>query len=218
MPMPSVPVFDDDYYEAAAERMAFDLAVLRRVTRDVALSKSGGAAATVVFPLNFRTYCVPEYYKQYVRALRDVPPVLAASLMPKFVRIPAGAPQSLIAEKISSLAPLFKLVLVQTPPNVELTRFGYTSRAVLTTSWRDFERLSGGVNTFDTANLLNQFCRFAAARGLKCAIEGVDKSYVADLTMAARPDFVSGEAIGASGPSLSAQTSFTADDIRARRS
>jgi len=213
----SGPVTNDQrYYDSAVQHVRYDLDTFNTVLRDVYKLHKGGETAAIMFSINFKSFCAPEFNKEYLLALRQTPASLLPYLLPRFVRIPPGAPNTLIATKVQVLASIFKKVALQAPLEGDLRRFEYTACTILATSVKEANRVARlpAVNQQSVAPLLSSFVQMAKSMRYSALITGVDTQEAFATALQAKADFVSGAVVGPMAQLPGSQFHLTADEIR----
>ena len=210
-------VADQKYYESAIQHMRYDLDAFNTVLRDVYKLYKSGETAAIVFSINFKSFCAPEFNKEYLLALRQTPANLLPYLLPRFVRIPPGAPNTLIATKAQVLASIFKKVALQAPLEGDLRRFEFTACTLLATSVKEAQRVARlpAVSQQSVGPLLTSFVQMAKSMRYNALITGVDTQDAFASAMQAKADFVSGAVVGPLAQLPGSQFHLTADEIRA---
>jgi hypothetical protein len=192
-------VNDEKYYESAVRHVLYDIETFNTVLRRVHELRNSGKTAVVIFSINFKSFCVPEFYKDYMHALRQTPESLLPYLLPRFVRIPPGAPNTLIATKAQVLSSIFKNLALQASLEGDLRRFEFTACTVLATSVKEAYRVARlpTVNQHSVMPLLTSFVQIAKGMRYNAMITGVDTQEDFEAALQAKADFISGAAIGA---------------------
>ncbi len=208
---------DPKYYESAIQHLRYDLDTFNLVLRDVYKLYKSGETAVIMFSINFKSFCAPEFNKEYLLALRQTPANLLPYLLPRFVRMPPGAPNTLIATKAQALSSIFKKVALQAPLEGDLRRFEYTACTVLATSVKEATRVSRlpAVAQQSIAPLLAGFVQTAKSMRYGALITGVDTQEAFGSALQAKADFVSGAVVGPLAHLPGSQFHLTADEIRA---
>lgn len=207
-----VPVADGKYYEAAGQHFSRDVLGFNTMLTDAYKLLKSGEKAAVLFSINFKSFCAAEFHRDYMVALRQVPANLVPFLTPRFVRIPAGAPQTLIAQKTQILTSVFKHIALQTRPDTDLKRFEFVACSILVTSWRDVVKVAGpGQGAVRT---LNAFCQSVKNIKLNSLIDGVDTPEAYAASVGAGADFICGNVIGPKSRTPISQFKLTNAEIR----
>ena len=208
---------DQKYYDSAVQHVRYDLESFNTVLRDVYKLYKSGETAAIMFSINFKSFCAPEFNKEYLLALRQTPANLLPYLLPRFVRIPAGAPNTLIATKAQVLSSIFKKVVLQAPLEGDLKRFEFTACTILATSVKEANRVARlpAVNQQSVAPLLTSFVQMAKSMRYSALITGADTQESFGIALQAKADFVSGAIVGPLAQLPSSQFHLTADEIRA---
>lgn len=208
---------DQKYYESAIRHVRYDLDTFNIVLRDAHRLYESRQMATVIFSINFKSFCAPEFNKEYLLALRQTPANLLPYLLPRFVRIPPGAPGTLIATNAQALSSIFKKVALQAPLEGDLRRFESTACTLLATSVREAQRVARlpVVNQQSVTPLLTSFVQIAKGMGYNALITGVDSPEAYGAALQAKADFISGAMVGPLAQLPGTQSHLTADEIRA---
>jgi hypothetical protein len=208
---------EQKYYESAIQHVRYDLETFNRVLRDVYKLYKSGETAAIMFSINFKSFCAPEFNKEYLLALRQTPANLLPYLLPRLVRIPPGAPNTLIATKAQVLASIFKKLVLQAPLEGDLRRFEFTACTILATSVKEAQRVARmpAVGQQSVGPLLTSFVQIAKSMRYNALITGVDTQDSFVSAMQAKADFVSGAVIGPMAQVPGSQFHLTTDEIRA---
>jgi hypothetical protein len=185
---------DRDYYAPDPARAQEDIRAFNAMLTDVYKLSKAGHSATVFFSLNFKTFCLADQGEKYLHALRQTPASLLKYLTPRFVRIPPGTPQSVLASKVQMLTPIFKHVALHTSPSVDSRSFGFVGCSIISTSWSEIERLAGKV-PLAARRLAGSFASAARSLRVNGLVDGVDSPSAFEAVVDAGLDFVSGAAI-----------------------
>ncbi|MBI1210723.1 MAG: hypothetical protein GC190_04625 [Alphaproteobacteria bacterium] len=209
-------VSEQKYYDTAIQHVRYDLDTFNAVLRDVYKLYKSGETAAIVFSINFRCFCAPEFNKEYLLALRQTPANLLPYLVPRLVRIPPGAPNTLIATKAQVVSSIFKKLVLQTPLEGNLRRFEFTACTILATSVKEALRVARlpTVDQQTIVPLLSSFVQMAKSMRYNALITGVDSPEAFDAAMQAKADFISGEMVGPLARVPGSQFPLTADEIR----
>jgi hypothetical protein len=210
-------VNEQKYYESAIQHVRYDLDTFNAVLRDVYKLYKSGETAAIMFSINFKSFCAPEFSKEYMMALKQTPANLLPYLLPRFVRIPPGAPNTLIAGKAQVLSSIFKKVALQAPLEGDLRRFEFTACTILATSVKEAQRVARlpAVNQQAITPLLTSFVQMAKTMRYAALITGVDTQEGFAAAMQAKCDFVSGAVVGPLAQAPGSQFHLTTDEIRA---
>lgn len=210
-------VSEQRYYDTGIQHVRYDLDRFNAILADVYKLYKNNETAAVMFSINFKCFCAPEFNKEYMLALRQTPANLMPYLLPRFVRIPPGAPNTLIATKAQALASIFKRLALQTPLEGNLHRFEFTACTLLVTSVKEAQRVvrSASTGLQSVGQLLTSFVQLAKAMRYNALITGVDTPESLDVAMQAKADFISGEMIGPLSQLPGSQFRLTTDEIRA---
>lgn len=208
---------EQKYYESAIQHVRYDLETFNGVLRDVYKLYKSGETATIMFSVNFKSFCAPEFNKEYLLALRQTPADLLPYLLPRLVRIPPGAPNTLIATKAQMLASIFKKLVLQAPLEGDLRRFEFTAGTILATSVKEALRVARlpSVGQQSVGPLLTSFVEIAKSMRYNALITGVDTQDAFVSAMQANADFVSGAVIGPMAQVPGSQFDLSTDEIRA---
>jgi hypothetical protein len=210
------PASDQRYYESAIQHVRYDLDTFEAVLSDVDKLYRGGETAAVMFSINFKSFCAPEFNKEYLLALRQTPANVLPYLLPRFVRIPPGAPNALIATKTQALASIFGKVALQAPLEGDLRRFEFTACALLATSVKEAMRVARlpAVSQQSVEPLLTSFVQIAKSMRYNALITGVDTQDAFAAALQAKADFMSGAMVGPLAQQPTSQFHLAADEIR----
>lgn len=210
-------VNEQKYYESAIQHVRYDLDAFNAVLRDVYKLFKSGETAAIMFSINFKSFCAPEFNKEYLLALRQTPANLLPYLLPRFVRIPPGAPNTLIATKAQVLSSIFKKVALQAPLEGDLRRFEFTACTILATSVKEAQRVARlpAVSQQSIQPLLTSFVQMAKSMRYNALITGVDTQEGFLAAMQAKADFLSGEVVGPLAQAPGSQFHLTVNEIRA---
>lgn len=208
---------DTDYYKPSAEHALQDTQTFNAMLGHAYKLHKAGTNATIMFSVNFTTFCTPQFNKEYMLALKQTPGKLLPFLTPRFVRIPPGTPQTLLATKVQLLGTTFKRVVVHTRPLFEASMLEFVPCSIISTSWRDIERqASGDARSQRTAvDLVRAYCQTAKRLRTNALIEGLDTPAALDTAIAAGVDFASGAAIRPSGSAPFVQCTLSLHEIHA---
>ena len=210
------PVVNEQrYYESAIAHLRYDLEAFNTVLGDVYKLYKTGETAAIIFSINFKSFCASEFNKEYLLALRQTPANLLPYLLPRFVRIPPGAPNTLIAAKTQILSSIFKKVALQAPLEGDLRRFEFTACTLLATSVKEAERVGRlpTVNQQSITPLLVSFVQMAKSMRYNALITGVDDQDSFAAAMQAKADFISGAVVGPLAQLPGSQFHLTTDEI-----
>jgi hypothetical protein len=216
-PETSGPIVNEHkYYESAIQHVRYDIETFNTVLRDVYKLYKSGETAAIMFSINFKSFCAPEFNKEYLLALRQTPANLLPYLLPRFVRIPPGAPNTLIATKAQVLSSIFKKVALQAPLEGDLKRFEFTACTILATSVKEAQRVARipAVNQQSITPLLASFVQMAKSMRYNALITGVDNEEGFSAAMQAKCDFASGAMVGPLAQQPGSQFHLTTDEIR----
>lgn len=205
---------DNEYYEPSAAQARHDISAFNAMLGDAYKLHKAGKSATILFSLNFKAFCTPDLAKDYMLALRQAPSALLQYLTPRFVRIPPGTPQTLLATKVQLLSTIFKHVVLHTRPHVDHSAFEFVQSSILSTSWRDIHHFSHG-DPKACEYMLRSFCQAAKRLRLNALVEGLEDQVILDAAVAAGIDFASGEIVAPFSTVPYLQRPLTLGDIRA---
>lgn len=210
---------DREYYEPSDMRANSDIRMFSELLADSYNLQKQGQNAIAIFSINFKSFCLPALHKEYIHALRQTPASLVKYLMPRFVRIPPGSPRILIADKLTSIAAIFKNVVLHTKPIADLQKFEFLPFAVLSTSWSEIELLAkqemdASQKQNAAERIAKSFCQSARVMRAKCMIDGISSVQALEMISAAGIDFASGSAIGAIGTTLQGTRPLEITDLR----
>lgn len=205
---------DNEYYEPSPAQAHHDISAFNAMLGDAYKLHKAGKSATIMFSLNFRAFCTPDLAKEYMLALRQAPNALLQYLTPRFVRIPPGTPQTLLATKVQLLTTIFKHVVLHTRPHVEHSAFEFVQCSILSTSWKDIHHFSHG-DPKACEHMLRAFCQAAKRLRLNALVEGLEDQPMLEAAIAAGIDFASGEAVLPFSATPYLQRPLTLGDIRA---
>lgn len=205
---------DNEYYEPSQAQARHDIQSFGAMLNDAYKLHKAGKSATIIFSINFKAFCTPEYAKDYMLALRQTPSALLQYLTPRFVRIPPGTPQTLLATKVQLLSTIFKHVVLHTRPVVEHSAFEFVPCSILSTSWKDIHHFSHG-DPKACEQMLRAFCLSAKRLRLNALVEGLEDQPILDAAITAGVDFASGEAVLPFSQTPLHQRPLTLGDIRA---
>jgi hypothetical protein len=211
-------ISDNEYYSPAGVHARRDIDAFNAMLTDAYKLQKSGVSSTIVFSVNFKTFCTPQYNKEYMLALKQAPGKLLQFLTPRFVRIPPGTPQTLLASKVQSLSSIFKHVVLHTRPVFDTTMFDCVPCSILATSWSDIAYLAGRDPRGKRlpADIARQFCQAAKKLRVNALIEGLDAPSVFEDAIGVGADFASGTAVLPLNEAPSSQCALTIDDIRNR--
>lgn len=214
-PPPLRPVADKDYYEPSDALALQDIGGFGAMLSDAYKLHKTGQSTTIIFSINFPTFCTPEFHKEYVLALRQTPAALVQYLTPRFVRIPPGTPQGALASKVHILGTIFKHVVLHTRPIVDIACFEFVPCSILSTSWKQITGTADARRS--AAALTKQFCQSARLLRLNSLVANVDTTEALDAAMAAGAEFISGVAVAPAIKTPFTQRPVTLNDIRTSR-
>lgn len=205
---------DRDYYAPSSSRAQDDVRRFNAMLSDAYKLHKAGQSAAIFFSLNFKTFCAPEFVKEYMQVLRQTPASLVKYLTPRFVRIPPGTPQTLLASRVQVLTTIFRHVVLQARPPVDLRSLEFVPCSILATSWKDVTQM---VNQDARAaeKIVSTFCQSARALRLNSLVEGVDSPAAFEIVAQAGVEFMSGAAITAPEKVPFPQRPLSFADIRA---
>jgi len=211
-------ISDSEYYSPAEAHARQDIGAFNAMLSDVYKLQKAGVSSTIVFSVNFKTFCAPQYNKEYMLALKQAPGKLLQFLTPRFVRIPPGTPQTLLASKVQSLSSVFKHVVLHTRPVFDTTMFDCVPCSILAASWSDISYLAGRDprGQRQPIDIARQFCQAARKLRVNALIEGLDSAAAFGNALDAGVDFGSGAAIRPLLEAPSTQSTLTVDDICGR--
>lgn len=205
---------DNEYYMPSLAQARHDLQGFGVMLNDAYKLHKAGKSATIIFSLNFKAFCAPEYAKEYMLALRQTPSALLQYLTPRFVRIPPGTPQTLLATKVQLLSTIFRHVVLHSRPHVEHSAFEFVPCSILSTSWKDIHHFSHG-DPKASEQMLRAFSRSAKRLRLNALVEGLEDQQMLESAIAAGIDFASGEVVQPYSQTPFHQRPLTLGDIRA---
>lgn len=203
------------YYQSAIQHVHYDLDTFDKVQRDLVRVWQRGEPATIMFSINFKSFCAPEFNDEYLPALRRTPANLLTYLLPRFVRIPPAAPHTLIAAKAEMLSSIFGRVVLQVPLEGDLHRFAAAPCTMLATSVKEAQRVARlpVVGQQSIEPLLYSFVELAKSMKCEALITGVDTQDALVAAMQARADFASGAVVGPLAQMPGSQFNLSADEI-----
>jgi hypothetical protein len=207
------PLADKDYYEPSDAAALQDIGGFGSMLSDAYKLHKEGHSTTIIFSINFPSFCMHEYHKDYLLALKQTPAALVQYLTPRFVRIPPGTPQGALASKVHILNNIFKHVVLHSRPIVDLPSFEFVPASILSTSWKQITSTADARRSADA--LTKQFCQSARMLRLNGLVANVDTTEALDAALAAGAEFISGAAIAPAATEPFAQVPVTLQDIRA---
>jgi hypothetical protein len=214
-PPPLRPIADKDYFEPNQAQALQDVSSFGAMLSDAYKLHKAGQSTTIIFSLNFPTFCTPEFHKEYLVALRQTPASLVQYLTPRFVRIPPGTPQGALASKVHILGTIFKHVVLHTRPVVDMPSFEFVPCSILATSWMQVTAAADARRP--ASAVIKQFCQSARLLHLNSLVTNVDTPAALDATLAAGPEFISGAAVCSAAKAPFAQRPVPLDDLSAKR-
>ena len=205
---------DRDYYAPSSSRAQDDIHRFNAVLNDAYKLHKAGQTTAIFFSLNFKTFCEPEFVKEYMQVLRQTPASLLKYLTPRFVRIPPGTPQTLLASRVQALTTIFKHVVLQARPPVDLRSLEFVPCSILATSWKDIAQ-TANQDPRASERVVSAFCQSARTLRANSLIEGVDSPGAFEIVASAGAEFMSGPAVTAPEKVPFAQRPLLFADIRA---
>jgi hypothetical protein len=207
---------DNDYFSAQEAYVQHDIGCFSAMLADAYKVHKAGQSTTIIFSLNFQTFCVPKFNKEYMQALRQTPASLLQYLTPRLVRIPPGTAQQQLAEKVQALSGTFKHVVLHSRPLLDQRTFEFVPCSILSTSWKDIERTVNADRAVRTpAGLAKQFSQSAKLLRQNSLITGIDARESLDAVIGAGVEFISGAAVLPFSDKPFGQRQLTLQDIRA---
>jgi hypothetical protein len=218
VPQPATPtrrVPDREYYASSEAHATRDIRGFSTMLGHAYKLQKAGQSTTIVFSINFATFCSVEHNKEYMIALRQTPAPLLQYLTPRFVRIPPGTVQPLMAAKVQLLATIFRHVVVHSRAAVSLQSLEFVPCSILATSWKDVQNLiherAGKCTAVD---VLRPFQNSAKMLRLNSLIAGIDTPEALNAALAAEIELVSGSAVMPFAETPFAQRAFTLSEVR----
>jgi hypothetical protein len=209
-------VTDREYYSSNEAHAVRDIRGFTTMLADAYKLQKAGQSTTIVFSINFSTFCSIEFNKDYMLALRQTPAPLLQYLTPRFVRIPPGTVQPLLAAKVQLLASIFRHVVVHSRALVALQTLEFVSCSILSTSWKDVQTvISDRAGKCSAVDVLRLFQNSAKTLRLNSLIGGIDTPEALNAALVADIELVSGSAVMPFAEAPFAQRAFTLKDVRA---
>lgn len=206
---------DREYYASNEAHALRDIRGFTTMLADAYKLQKAGQGTTIIFSINFATFCSVEFNKDYMLALRQTPAALLQYLTPRFVRIPPGTVQPLLAAKVQLLATIFRHVVVHSRAMVALQALEFVPCSILSTSWKDVQTLinerAGKCTAID---VLRPFQNAAKTLRLNSLIAGIDTPDALAAALAAEIELVSGSAVMPFAEVPFLQRTFTLNDVR----
>jgi hypothetical protein len=211
-------VSDREYYSSNEAHAIRDIRGFTTMLADAYKLQKAGQSTTIVFSINFATFCSVEFNKDYMMALRQTPAPLLQYLTPRFVRIPPGTVQPLMAAKVQLLASIFRHVIVHSRAMVAVQSLEFVPCSILSTSWKDVQNLiNDRAGKCTAVDVLRPFQHAAKALRLKSLIAGIDTPEALTAALAADVELVSGSAVMPFAETPFAQRAFTLNDVRGQK-
>jgi hypothetical protein len=205
---------DREYYASSEAHAIRDVRCFSTMLGHAYKLQKAGQSTTIVFSINFATFCSVEFNKDYMIALRQTPAPLLQYLTPRLVRIPPGTVQPLIAAKVQLLATIFRHVVVHSRAQVALQTLEFVPCSILATSWKDVQNViierAGRCNAVD---VLRPFQHSAKTLRLNSLIAGIDTPEALNAALTAEVDLVSGSAVLPFAETPFAQRAFTLAEL-----
>jgi hypothetical protein len=206
---------DREYYASSEAHAARDVRGFSTMLGHAYKLQKAGQSTTIVFSINFATFCSVEYNKDYMIALRQTPAPLLQYLTPRFVRIPPGTVQPLMAAKVQLLATIFRHVVVHSRATVALQSLEFVPCSILATSWKDVQNLiQERAGKCTAVDVLRPFQNSAKTLRLNSLIAGIDTPEALNAALAAEIELVSGSAVMPFAETPFAQRAFTLAEVR----
>jgi hypothetical protein len=206
---------DGDYFSAQEAFALHDIGYFSAMLADAYRLHKAGQSTTIVFSLNFQTFCAPKFNKEYMQALRQTPASLLQYLTPRVVRIPPGTAQQLLAAKAHALSGIFKHVVLHSRPLLDQRTFEFVPCSILSTSWKDIERTVTADRAVRTpAGLAKQFSQSAKLLRLNSLISGVDTREAFEAVIGAGVEFISGASVLPFADKPFGQRQLTLSEVR----
>jgi hypothetical protein len=216
-PAPAVTrrIPDREYYASSEAHAVRDVRGFGTMLADAYKLQKAGQSTTIVFSINFATFCSVEFNKDYMMALRQTPAPLLQYLTPRFVRIPPGTVQPLLAAKVQLLASIFRHVVVHSRTLVALQTLEFVPCSILATSWKDVQNLiNDRAGKCSAIDVLRPFQHSAKTLRLNSLIAGIDTPEALAAALAAEIELVSGSAVMPFAAAPFTQRAFTLNDVR----
>jgi hypothetical protein len=218
VPQTSVPprrVPDREYYASSEAHAIRDIRGFSTMLGHAYKLQKAGQSTTIVFSINFATFCSVEHNKEYMIALRQTPTPLLQYLTPRFVRIPPGTVQPLMAAKVQLLATIFRHVVVHSRATVALQALEFVPCSILATSWKDVQNLiQERAGKCTAVDVLRPFQNAAKTLRLNSLIAGIDTPDALNAALTAEIELVSGSAVMPFAETPFAQRAFTLAEVR----
>lgn len=206
---------DREYYASNEAHAIRDIRGFSAMLADAYKLQKAGQSTTIVFSINFATFCSVEFNKDYMMALRQTPAPLLQYLTPRFVRIPPGTVQPLLAAKVQLLTSIFRHVVVHSRALVALQTLEFVPCSILSTSWKDVQTvISDRAGKCSAIDVLRQFQNSAKTLRFNSLIGGIDTPEALNAALAADIELVSGSAVLPFAETPFAQRAFTLSDAR----
>jgi hypothetical protein len=205
---------DRDYYAPSPSRAQEDIRRFNAMLNDAYQLHKAGQSTAIFFSVNFKTFCAPEFAKEYMQVLRQTPASLLKYLTPRFVRIPPGTPQTLLVSRVQALMTVFKHVVLQCRPPIDLRSMEFVPCSIVATSWKDVAQ-TVGQDARAAEKLIAAFCQTARILRANTLVEAVDSPAAFEICMNLGVEFLSGAAIMAPDKKPFPQRPLLAADIRA---
>lgn len=207
---------DKNYYEAQEAFARQDISYFSAMLGHAHKLHKAGKGATIVFSLNFKTFCIPKFNKEYMLALRQTPAPLLQYLTPRFVRVPPGTTQALLSEKVQALSSVFKHVVLHCRPTADRSTLEFVPCSILSTSWKDISHALNGERAGQTASAVaKQFAQLAKMQRLNGLISGIDTPEALEVAITSGVEFISGAAVLPLSRAPFGQRQLTLAEIRA---
>ena len=185
---------DREYYASSSLRVNDDIRRFSEMSADAYKLHKAGQSTAIFFSLNFPTFCEPRHLKEYMQVLRQTPASLLKYLTPRFVRIPPGTAPSLLASRVGTLTTIFKHVVLQERPPVDLRGLEFVPCSILAMSWKDAVH-TAGQDAGALEKAVSAFCLSARMLRANSLIEAIETPAAFEMAAAAGADFLSGAAI-----------------------
>jgi hypothetical protein len=206
---------DREYYASSEAHAIRDVRGFNTMLGHAYKLQKAGQSTTIVFSINFATFCSSEHNKDYMIALRQTPAPLLQYLTPRFVRIPPGTVQPLLAAKVQLLASIFRHVVVHSRAAVSLQALEFVPCSILATSWKDVQNLiQERAGKCTAVDVLRPFQNAAKTLRLNSLIAGIDTVDALNAVLAADIELVSGRAVMPFAETPFAQRAFTLAEVR----
>lgn len=205
---------DREYYASGIMCMQDDVARFNSMLSDAYKLHKAGQSATILFSLNFTSFCESRLAQEYMQVMRQTPASLLQYLTPRFVRIPPGTPRALLAGSVEVLTAIFKNIALQVRPPVDPRTLEYVPCSILAMSWSDVVHAAGN-NTLACERVVRQFCNTARALRANSLIVGIDSPAAFEVAATGNPQFMSGHAVIPAASVAPKQHCVTFADIRA---